>query len=740
MVEVRSGHRVRAAAARWRLGPPRQVSSDVKAEIQTSPARARMARKVAPGRLICLLIVITCLFRSAIAGDLKGLDIDCSNEGQLMDIPSVTDDPCITCRCMNRWVKCDREVCPMADTCHLVLEGQKLRPDSCCEKCKGCQTAAGRFSEGDAWTDPSDPCQLNHCFSGVVTVSKIQCHTPCASPLPAAAGQCCPRCPGCLLSGQLLAPGQNLTLLSDPCVTCRCGRDGTHHCHRQVCPALSCPYSESKREPGQCCDSCTGTRRIKPSDGCVMGKRRFSDGQNFTLDPCTQCSCQGSTSVCARQSCPELACPLVHQVYSPDRCCPVCRRPERVRRVCRYLGKTYEDGESWPMRNPCASCTCSGGQPRCEFQMCPPEGPDCPAGHHAARLAGQCCEQCVEDDAVCTVFGDPHYNTFDGKMYNYQGTCKYQLAKDCVDKSFSIRVNNSPRRSRFFSWTQSATIKAGDLRIALRQKKRVKVNNRRADLPYFELGKVSISQDPDDNYNVVVKLSDLGVSVLWDGDSFLQVKVPPSYKNKMCGLCGNYNGNKTDDFTTRRGRQVKLTRRFARSWLVGARTLCMAQSRRQTRRHRKRKPKSCGGDRAARATAVRQCNRLKSARFADCHPEVHPAPFFKSCVQDMCECGKRKTCYCEALTAYSHACQRKGIAVDWLEGTDCAAPVQCPKSSRPVDCVPDCQPSCEAPSPTGEQCAPPAAGGAPCRPGCVCQEGLLLHEGACVPPERCPVR
>ena len=62
-------------------------------------------------------------------------------------------------------------------------------------------------------------------------------------------------------------------------------------------------------------------------------------------------------------------------------------------------------------------------------------------------------------DACLQVFGDPHYNTFDGKMFNYQGACKYQLAKDCADKTFSIRVHNSPRRSRFFSWTQSATIK-----------------------------------------------------------------------------------------------------------------------------------------------------------------------------------------------------------------------------------------------------------------------------------------
>ena len=59
------------------------------------------------------------------------------------------------------------------------------------------------------------------------------------------------------------------------------------------------------------------------------------------------------------------------------------------------------------------------------------------------------------------VFGDPHYNTFDGKIYNYQGTCKYVLAKDCADRSFSVRVNNDARKSRFFSWTRSVSIKVG---------------------------------------------------------------------------------------------------------------------------------------------------------------------------------------------------------------------------------------------------------------------------------------
>ena len=57
------------------------------------------------------------------------------------------------------------------------------------------------------------------------------------------------------------------------------------------------------------------------------------------------------------------------------------------------------------------------------------------------------------------MFGDPHYRTFDGKFYNFQGSCKYQLAADCVGHTFSIRVTNDARGTRTSSWTKTVSIK-----------------------------------------------------------------------------------------------------------------------------------------------------------------------------------------------------------------------------------------------------------------------------------------
>lgn len=78
--------------------------------------------------------------------------------------------------------------------------------------------------------------------------------------------------------------------------------------------------------------------------------------------------------------------------------------------------------------------------------------------------------------ATCAVFGDPHYRSFDARIYNFQGTCNYVLAQDCRSYDFSIRVRNDARLSNEYAWTKTVTVLVKNTKIYLLQKMRVKVN------------------------------------------------------------------------------------------------------------------------------------------------------------------------------------------------------------------------------------------------------------------------
>lgn len=213
------------------------------------------------------------------------------------------------------------------------------------------------------------------------------------------------------------------------------------------------------------------------------------------------------------------------------------------------------------------SIKCRNGEIRCAQTQCPKL--KCRPNEHLSTIEGQCCATCQEKSNVCTVFGDPHYKTFDGKFYSFQGACKYQLTADCETHTFSIRVTNGIRhQKRHSSWTKTITFKMAEIKINLGQKLRVKVNGTRVELPYTLDKLVRINKTHNDE---VIVESYLGIKIVYDGYNFLQVEAPVSYKGKLCGLCGNYNNVGRDDLMSRNGITFPEhdVRKFANSWRVG---------------------------------------------------------------------------------------------------------------------------------------------------------------------------
>lgn len=261
---------------------------------------------------------------------------------------------------------------------------------------------------------------------------------------------------------------------------------------------------------------------------------------------------------------------------------------------------------------------------------------------------------------ICTVFGDPHYKTFDGKFFSFQGSCKYQLTADCYNHSFSIRVTNDGRGTKTSSWTKTVTLKINGIKVNLGQKLRIKVNGTRIMLPYQLNDTINVQRSPE---GITVSTS-IGVKLIWDGNNFLQVHVPATYKNKVCGLCGNYNNIWRDDLTSRRGINFadENVWRFANSWQVGGTKAC-------ARKHENlAKTPVCRYKKG-----LNLCKPLKESEvFENCGSRLNSYNYFESCKKDMCECPSGK-CYCDSFAAYAHECLRLGarLSSDWKSETGC---------------------------------------------------------------------
>uniref|UniRef100_A0A8C5TC27 Otogelin like n=1 Tax=Malurus cyaneus samueli TaxID=2593467 RepID=A0A8C5TC27_9PASS len=298
-----------------------------------------------------------------------------------------------------------------------------------------------------------------------------------------------------------------------------------------------------------------------PAAGVNCGISCANLAMNFSCVPSPPCA-----SGCI---CPPGMAEHRGKCYIPDSC------------PCTWKDREFLSGEV--IATPCYTCVCRRGVFNCTSYPCP---------------------------AVCTIYGDRHYYTFDGLEYDYVSDCQTYLVK----KTLGAQEN----KSNYQLW------KAG--------------------------------------YYTVIHFPEQDITILWDKKTMMHIKVGPRWKGKLAGLCGNFDKYTSNDLTTSNNMEVRNAQVFGDSWVLG-----QCKSPNETLR-------PCEVHQSKFPYAKKECSILYSDLFAPCRNVIDVTSFIKNCHTDTCNCnlGGDCECLCTSIAAYAHKCCQQGVAIHWRSPLLCA--------------------------------------------------------------------
>ncbi|OWK56811.1 Mucin-5AC [Lonchura striata] len=338
--------------------------------------------------------------------------------------------------------------------------------------------------------------------------------------------------------------------------------------------------------------------------------------------------------------------------------------------------------------------------------------------------------ECTKDQCLgtCAVYGDGHYNTFDDKRFSFNGNCEYTLVQDhcgTVNGTFRVATENVPCGNTGTTCSKSIKVFLESYELILGEEHVSVVKRGQSDeVPYTvrSMGmylvietksglilmwdkKTSIfiklspgfkvrnkqfngnllSRKPchhpaailslEDSFQCLFGLTDLELAKHYFGLDFVEITNGTFLKGQVCGLCGNYDGNSINDFTTRSQSVVENVLEFGNSWKVSS-TCPDAASVKDP----------CSTNPYRKSWSEKQCSIINSNVFAACHSQVEPAKYYQACVTDACACdtGGDCDCFCTAVAAYAQACSEVGVCIAWRSPSIC--PLFCDYYNQQGEC------------------------------------------------------
>ncbi|CAG2184395.1 unnamed protein product [Mytilus edulis] len=515
---------------------------------------------------------------------------------------------------------------------------------------------------------------------------------------------------------------------------CRDFEIGDSSCEEECIPGCQCPDGEFLDDHGEC---------VKRSDCTCYDKYSFGNkvwehGENITRQ-CAICTCLDGAWDCDHNECEDIVCPKNQEYIEADSICNVHKTCANI-----DLKMTCNDNTHYK------GCGCTNGTVMAPDGSCvEPERCPCMYGHDYYKEGDEVTIKCirmkcqnrhfikvgeVDCPGTCWVYGDPHYTTFDGKGYAFQGSCKYFLvATD--DNSFSVTVENVPCGTTSVTCTKSTVITIKSTVIHLIRGEQVKIGNTPLTSDQYNSEGLVVSTH---SYWTVIKATSLGIAVLWDGGTRVEVSLNKTqWMGKVKGLCGNFDGlSESGEMMTKEGSEATSIIEFAKSWTVD--TTCDDSVTAESTEG------PCTGALSNRLKwAEASCNIINEDLFKECRQaivggESKVEEYYKNCLYDSCKCdsGGDCECLCTAVAMFAEKCNEVGKPVKWRNPRFC--PIMCPYGYEYKACGKPCPQTCRNIGDEPDQWCESTY----CVEGCFCPDGYVetttrYNSTQCIPANEC---